>query len=49
MPIDTVHACAPVLDFLQQARAEMFAGRLDTRVMAPDLRDFESTSPRATA
>lgn len=43
MPIDTVHACAPVLDFLQQARAEMFAGRLDTRAIAPDLRDFEST------
>ena len=32
-----------VQDFLQQARAQMFAGRVDTAALAPDLRDFEQT------
>lgn len=41
--IEPVAALPPVLDFLQQARAEMFAGRADTAAIAPDLLNFAST------
>ena len=39
--IEAVASRHAVLDFLQQARAQMFAGRVDTTALAPDLRDFE--------
>ena len=39
--IAPVPALPPVLDFLQQARAQMFAGRVDTAALAPDLLNFE--------
>ena len=32
-----------VLDFLQQARAQMFAGRVDTAAITPDLQQFAQT------
>ena len=38
VPVTTL---PPVLSFLQHARAQMFAGRVDTAAMAPDLLDFE--------
>lgn len=41
--IATVDTLPPVLDFLQRARAQMFAGRVDTAAVAPDLRDFTQT------
>lgn len=39
--IAPVLSLPPVLDFLQQARAQMFAGRVDTAALAPDLLNFE--------
>ena len=41
--IEPIHALAPVCDFLQQARAQMFAGRVDAAAIAPDLLHFEQT------
>lgn len=41
--IEAVASRHAVQDFLQQARAQMFAGRLDSTALAPDLRDFEQT------
>lgn len=41
--IETITNLAPALDFLQQARAQMFAGRVDTSAIAPDLLNFEQT------
>lgn len=47
MPLPTtlriapVLSLPPVLDFLQQARAQMFAGRVDTAAIAPDLLNFD--------
>lgn len=39
--IEAVAARHAVFDFLHNARAQMFAGRVDTAAIAPDLRDFE--------
>lgn len=39
--IAPVPALPAVFDFLQQARARMFAGRVDTAAIAPDLLNFE--------
>ena len=47
MPLSSTLRIAPVpalpavLDFLQQARAQMFAGRVDTAAIAPDLLNFD--------
>lgn len=41
--IEPVTALPAVLDFLQQARAQMFAGRIDAATITPDLRDFAQT------
>ena len=39
--IEAVTARDAVFDFLHDARAQMFAGRVDIEAMAPDLRHFE--------
>jgi len=41
LQIAPVTTLPSVLAFLQHARAQMFAGRVDTAAMAPDLLDFE--------
>jgi GNAT superfamily N-acetyltransferase len=44
--IEAVASRHAVQDFLQQARAQMFAGRVDTTAIAPDLLDFEQVYGR---
>lgn len=46
--IEAVTTLPPVLDFLQQARAQMFAGRVDPTAIAPDLQNFERTYASGT-
>ncbi|MCD2514450.1 GNAT family N-acetyltransferase [Comamonas endophytica] len=46
--IEPVPTLPPVLDFLQQARSQMFAGRADIETIPPDLQSFEQTYASGT-